>query len=100
MPALGEAYHPQAARIGREGVRGSLSVAAGYHPVLPMKMNLLVRDDVPLGFAAVAIAHASLAAYLRLREHPDTQAWIDGPFHKVVCRVDENGSRPSWLATA
>jgi peptidyl-tRNA hydrolase len=39
-----------------------------------MKMYILVRDDVPLGFAIVAVAHASLAAYLKLklyREPPD-----------------------------
>ena len=51
-------------------------------------MYILVRDDVPLGFAMVAVAHASLACYLKFRESPDVAAWLDGPFYKVVCRVD------------
>lgn len=51
-------------------------------------MYVLVRDDVPLGFALVAVAHASLAAYLRFAEHPDTRAWIAGPFRKVICKAD------------
>lgn len=54
-----------------------------------MKMYILVRDDVPLGFAMVAAAHASLAAYLEFREHPDVAAWLAGPFRKAVCKVGE-----------
>lgn len=55
-----------------------------------MKMYILVRDDIPLGFAAVAIAHASLAGYLRYKDHPDTKAWLDGPFYKVICKVNDS----------
>lgn len=54
-----------------------------------MMMYVLVRDDIPLGFAVVAVAHASLACYLEFREHPDTKAWLDGPFYKVICKVNE-----------
>ncbi len=53
-----------------------------------MKMYVLIRDDVPVGFALVAAAHASLAAYLRFAAHPDTQSWLAGPFRKVICKVD------------
>ena len=52
-----------------------------------MKMYILVRDDVPLGVAAVAIAHASLAAYLKFKDTPEVAEWLSGPFYKVVCRV-------------
>ena len=52
-----------------------------------MKMHILIPDHVPLGFAVVATAHASLAGYLRFQDHPDTAAWLDGPFRKAVCRV-------------
>lgn len=52
-----------------------------------LKMYILVRDDVPLGFAMVAIAHASLAAYLRFKDEPDMQQWLSGPFFKAVCKV-------------
>ena len=54
-----------------------------------MKMYILVRDDVPLGHAMVAVAHASLACYLEYRDHPDVEAWLSGPFYKAVCKVDE-----------
>ncbi|MBB3283240.1 peptidyl-tRNA hydrolase [Mitsuaria sp. BK037] len=52
-----------------------------------MKMYILVRNDVPLGFAMVAVAHASLAAYLKFRDEPDMQQWLSGPFFKAVCKV-------------
>lgn len=53
-----------------------------------MKMYILVRDDIPLGFAMVAVAHASLAAYLKFRDAPDTARWLDGPFFKAVCKAN------------
>ena len=39
-----------------------------------MKMYILVRDDVPLGFAMVAVAHASLAGYLAFKNTPEVEA--------------------------
>lgn len=53
-----------------------------------MKMYILVRDDVPLGFAMVAVAHASLAAYLRFRDTPEVEEWLSGPFFKAICMVN------------
>ena len=53
-----------------------------------MNMSILVRDDVPLGFAMVAVAHASLAGYLQFRDTPEVQAWLAGPFFKAVCIVN------------
>ena len=55
-----------------------------------MKMYILVRESVPIGFALVAVAHASLAAYLKFRDHPDVAAWLAGPFRKVVCMVADD----------
>ncbi len=52
-----------------------------------MKMYMLVRDDVPLGFAMVAVAHASLAGYLAFQDAPEVRAWLAGPFFKAVCKV-------------
>ena len=53
-----------------------------------MKMYILVRDDIPLGFAMVAAAHASLAGYLKFRDTPEGARWLDpGPFFKAVCKV-------------
>ena len=54
-----------------------------------MKMYILVRDDVPLGFAMVAVAHASLAMYLRFQDDTDVREWLSGPFYKAVCRVSQ-----------
>jgi len=54
-----------------------------------MKMYILVRDAVPLGFAVLASAHASLACYLRYRDSPEVATWLSGPFYKVVCRVTD-----------
>ena len=54
-----------------------------------MKMYILVRESVPLGFAVLAAAHASLAAYLRFRDSSEVAAWLSGPFHKVVCKVSD-----------
>ena len=52
-----------------------------------MRMYILVRDDVPLGFAMVAVAHASLAGYLAYKDHPEVIEWLSGPFRKAVCKV-------------
>lgn len=52
-----------------------------------MKMYILVRDDVPLGFAMVAVAHAALAGYLRFQGEPEVKEWLAGPFFKAVCKV-------------
>lgn len=54
-----------------------------------MKMYILVKEDVPTGFAVLAAAHASLAAYLKFKDRPEMAEWLSGPFYKVVCRVNE-----------
>lgn len=53
-----------------------------------VKMYILVRDDIPLGFAMVAVAHASLAGYLKFRDTPEVSEWLSGPFFKAVCKVN------------
>jgi hypothetical protein len=50
-------------------------------------MYILVRESVPLGFAVLAAAHGSLAAYLKFRDSPEVATWLSGPFYKVVCQV-------------
>ena len=54
-----------------------------------MKMYILVRDDILLGFAMVAVAHASLAGYLRFKNEPKVQEWLSGPFFTAVCKVND-----------
>lgn len=51
-------------------------------------MYILVRDDIPLGLAMVAVAHASLAGYLKFKDTPEVEAWLAGPFFKAVCKVN------------
>lgn len=53
-----------------------------------MKMYILVRDDIPLGFAMVAVAHASLACYLKYQNEPGMKSWLSGPFFKAVCKAN------------
>ena len=54
-----------------------------------MKMYILIKDSVPTGFAVLAAAHASLAAYLKFKDTPEVAQWLSGPFFKAVCRVNE-----------
>lgn len=53
-----------------------------------MKMYILVKDDIPLGFAMVAVAHASLAGYLKFQDTAEVKEWLSGPFFKAVCKVN------------
>ena len=50
-----------------------------------MKAYILVKESVPLGLAVVAVAHASLAMYLKFQDTPEVKEWLSGPFRKVVC---------------
>lgn len=52
-------------------------------------MYILVREAVPVGFAVLAAAHASLAAYLKFADTPEVAEWLAGPFYKTVCRVSD-----------
>jgi hypothetical protein len=54
-----------------------------------MKMYILIRESIPTGFALVAAAHASLAAFLKFQDTPEVRQWISGPFYKAVCKVND-----------
>lgn len=54
-----------------------------------MKMYILVRESVPLGFAIVGVAHASLATYLKFKDTDEVTRWLAGPFFKAVCKVSD-----------
>jgi hypothetical protein len=51
-----------------------------------MKMYILIKETVPLGFAVLAASHASLAAHLKFKDTPEVTDWLSGPFYKVVCK--------------
>lgn len=54
-----------------------------------MKMYILVKESVPVGFALVAVAHASLAAYLKFQDSEEVKTWLSGPFYKTICKVTD-----------
>src|SRR5579871_4111904 len=59
-----------------------------------MKMYILIKENVPLGLAMTAAAHASLAAYLKFKDTPEVTEWLAGPFYKTICKVtDEEFAR-------
>lgn len=51
------------------------------------KMYILVKRDISIGYKAVAIAHASLAAYLTFKDDTITQDWVINSFKKVIVEV-------------
>lgn len=54
------------------------------------RMYILIREAVPTGFAVLAAAHASLAAYLKFADSAEVKEWLAGPFYKTVCRVSDD----------
>lgn len=54
-----------------------------------MKMYILVKKSISVGHAIVSASHASLAMYLKFKDTPEVKQWLNGPFYKVVCAVDE-----------
>jgi len=54
-----------------------------------MKMYILVREDVPLGYAINGVAHASVACFLKYAGHRDMQRWLADSFRKVTCIVND-----------
>lgn len=56
---------------------------------MPLRMLIVVRDDLTPPQVAVACAHASLAAYLKWGKEPLFQEWL-GSFIKVIRKADAN----------
>jgi len=54
-----------------------------------LKIYILVKESVPVALALVALAHASLAAYLKYQDDPAMKKWIDGPLSKAICKVSD-----------
>lgn len=54
-----------------------------------MKMYILLKDSLPEGFAVLAAAHASLAAYRKFESDSCMQEWVSGTFYKVICKVND-----------
>ena len=54
-----------------------------------MKMYILVRNCIPTGHAATAIAHAAAAACLKWPGDERFDEWRENSFKKVVCMVTD-----------
>jgi hypothetical protein len=54
-----------------------------------LKMYILIRESVPVGFAILAASHASLACTLKFKDTPEVAEWLSGPFYKAVCKVND-----------
>ena len=54
-----------------------------------MKMYILVREKVALGFAMNAVGHASLGCFLKFAGHRDMQRWLADSYKKVTCKVTD-----------
>ncbi|MFQ5429558.1 MAG: hypothetical protein ACE5E1_04530 [Phycisphaerae bacterium] len=52
-------------------------------------MYILIKESVPVGFAILAAAHGSVAAYLKFRDSAEVAEWQSGPFYKVICKVSD-----------
>jgi peptidyl-tRNA hydrolase len=54
-----------------------------------MRMYILIRESIPIGYAMVAAAHASLAVHLQFKETPEMEKWMAGTLNKTVCKVSD-----------
>lgn len=54
-----------------------------------MKMYILVRESVPLGYAMNAVGHAALGCFLKYASHRNMQRWLADSFKKVTCKVTD-----------
>jgi peptidyl-tRNA hydrolase len=54
-----------------------------------MRMYILIRESIPVGYAMVSAAHASLAVYLHFKDTPDMEKWLAGTLTKTVCKVSD-----------
>ena len=54
-----------------------------------MRMYILIRESIPIGYAMVSASHASLAAYLQYKDTPEMKKWISGTLNKTVCKVSD-----------
>jgi hypothetical protein len=74
---------------GRFRLANAEAKRSRFHMPMAMKMYILIRESIPTGFALVAAAHGSLAAYLKFAETDEVRRWLSGPFYKTICKVTE-----------
>ena len=56
---------------------------------MALRMYILVRENVDIGHAMLAVGHGVLACYRKFKDDPVMQKWLDESFRKVVCKVND-----------
>lgn len=51
-------------------------------------MYILIKKSIP-SHKIVAAAHGSLMCYLKFKDKPEVQEWLNKSFRKVVCEVTD-----------
>src|SRR3954451_10378003 len=54
-----------------------------------MRMYILIRESIPIGYAMVSAAHASLAVYMQFKDTPEVKKWESGTLTKTVCKMSD-----------
>ena len=54
-----------------------------------LKMYILIKDDIDSGHAINSAAHAGLIGYLKWKDDPIIDLWLNDYFRKVTCKVTE-----------
>lgn len=52
-------------------------------------MYILIKDSIDLGHAVNSVAHGSLMGYLKWKDDPIMDLWLDNYMRKVTCRVTD-----------
>ena len=55
-----------------------------------LKMYILILDWVDLGHAINSASHGSLMGYLKWKDDPIMDQWLDNSFKKVTCKVTKD----------
>lgn len=57
---------------------------------MSLKMYILIKASAPTGLGVNAVGHTALATYLKFKDDPDVQAWVNSQyFKKVTCVVSD-----------
>jgi hypothetical protein len=64
-----------------------------YDKIKGLKMYVVVRDDIPLGFKVNSALHAVLSAHEKFENDQDYDDWFNHSFKKVTCVCNESEFR-------
>ncbi len=54
-----------------------------------MRMVIVAKESIPLGFRVNSIAHGVLMAHLEWEKEPQYQEWLKNSFKKVSCVAND-----------